>query len=63
MDENALATINGKANVMSYAAFQSQYPSGKVPKGNKAHGKTFVCRRGCNPRTISYTNEFIWEDS
>ena len=22
----------------------------------------FVCRRGCNTRTATYTEEFIWED-
>jgi origin recognition complex subunit 1 len=22
----------------------------------------FVCRRGCNARTATYTDEFIWED-
>ncbi|PNS19803.1 hypothetical protein CAC42_7770 [Sphaceloma murrayae] len=59
-DENPLTTINGKATIMSYAAFQAKYPSGKVPRGNSGYGKTFVCRRGCNPRTTTYTDEFDW---
>ncbi|KAG8625622.1 hypothetical protein KVT40_006023 [Elsinoe batatas] len=61
-DENSLATINGKATVISHAKFVQRYPSGKIPRGNSGYGKTFVCRRGCNPRTTSYTNEFTWED-
>jgi len=62
MDENPLTTINGKATVMSAQDYAIQYPTGKIPRGNKAYGKTFVCRRGCNPRTTSYTEEFRWED-
>ncbi|KAF2153094.1 P-loop containing nucleoside triphosphate hydrolase protein [Myriangium duriaei CBS 260.36] len=61
MDENSLATINGKATILSHAAFEAQHPSGKINRGTKAYGKTFVCRRGCNPRTTSYTEEFVWE--
>lgn len=61
-DENALTTINGKANVLSKEEFDRLYPSGKVPRSSKAHGKTFVCRRGVNTRTTTYTDEFKWED-
>ncbi|KAF2222964.1 P-loop containing nucleoside triphosphate hydrolase protein [Elsinoe ampelina] len=61
-DENSLATINGKATVISHAKFLQRYPSGRIPRGNSGYGKTFVCRRGCNPRTTSYTDEFNWED-
>ncbi|KAF4549502.1 Origin recognition complex subunit 1-like protein [Elsinoe fawcettii] len=61
-DENSLATINGKATVMSYAKFQEKHPSGKISRGSSGYGKTFVCRRGCNPRTASYTDEFVWDD-
>jgi origin recognition complex subunit 1 len=25
-------------------------------------GKIFICRMGCNTRTTTYTNEFVWED-
>jgi origin recognition complex subunit 1 len=41
--------------------FNKRYPNG-VPKKSKESGKVFVCRRGCNPRTATYTDEFIWED-
>jgi origin recognition complex subunit 1 len=40
----------------------SKYPSGKIPRNSKDFGKTFICRRGCNTRTATYTSEFIWED-
>ncbi|KAH0263713.1 origin of replication binding protein, partial [Aureobasidium melanogenum] len=62
LDENSLKTINGKATVLSEESFNSRYPSGKIPKGSKDHGKVFICRRGCNTRTTTYTDEFIWED-
>ena len=46
---------------MSPAIFYARYPSGKVPRSSKEHGKVFVCRRGCNTRTATYTDEFEWE--
>ncbi|KAM3439059.1 hypothetical protein MY4824_002863 [Beauveria thailandica] len=61
-DVNSLASINGKARVMSLDKFLSRYPSGKIPRNSPEYGKTFVCRRGCNTRTATYTNEFLWED-
>ncbi|KAK3497812.1 P-loop containing nucleoside triphosphate hydrolase protein [Neurospora hispaniola] len=61
-DFNALTTINGKAIVMSQEAFMKQYPTGKVPRKSKEFGKVFICRRGCNTRTCTYTDEFKWED-
>ena len=61
-DENPLMTINGKAKVMSPEEFQRLYPSGKVSRSSKDYGKAFVCRRGVNVRTSSYTEEFRWED-
>lgn len=62
LDENSLKTINGKATVLSEESFNSRYPNGKIPKGSRDHGKVFVCKRGCNTRTTTYTEEFIWED-
>ncbi|KAI9655071.1 MAG: Origin recognition complex, subunit 1 [Trizodia sp. TS-e1964] len=47
---------------MSPAKFLSAYPSGKISKGSEDYGKVFICRRGCNTRTATYTNDFIWED-
>jgi origin recognition complex subunit 1 len=57
-----LESINGKAIIMSDKAFNAKYPSGKVPRKSKGYGKTFICRRGCNTRTATYTEEFVWED-
>lgn len=47
---------------MSLDVFQQKYPQGKVPRNSPDHGKIFVCRRGCNTRTATYTDEFVWED-
>ncbi|POR35403.1 Origin recognition complex subunit 1 [Tolypocladium paradoxum] len=61
-DVNPLASINGKAKVTSLKAFLSKFPSGKIPRHYPEFGKTFVCRRGCNTRTATYTDEFVWEE-
>ncbi|UPK97942.1 hypothetical protein LCI18_008877 [Fusarium solani-melongenae] len=61
-DINPLASINGKAKLTSLDAFLSKYPQGRIPRNNPEYGKTFVCRRGCNTRTATYTDEFIWEE-
>ncbi|KAI0430970.1 ATPase [Xylaria sp. FL1042] len=61
-DINPLASINGKARIMSSAAFMREFPTGKITRSSPAHNKTFVCRRGCNARTTTYTSEFIWEE-
>lgn len=47
---------------MSLEAFQKAYPQGKIPRNSKDYGKVFVCRRGCNTRTTTYTDEFSWEE-
>jgi origin recognition complex subunit 1 len=61
-DVNALASINGKATIMSETAFKKKYPTGKLPKKSKDQGKTFICRRGCNTQSAIYTDEFDWEN-
>lgn len=61
-DDNPLTTINGTARVVSPEAFHKQYPSGHVKKSSRDYGKIFVCRRGCNTRTTTYTPEFKWEE-
>ncbi|KAJ4290175.1 Origin recognition complex, subunit 1 [Collariella sp. IMI 366227] len=61
-DVNPLTTINGKAHILSEAVFNAKYPTGKIPQRAKEYGKVFICRRGCNTRTCTYTDEFIWED-
>ncbi|KAL9031717.1 MAG: hypothetical protein Q9196_000265 [Gyalolechia fulgens] len=60
-DVNPLSSINGKATIVSAETFRQKYPSGKVPRLSKDYGKIFICRRGCNTRTATYTEEFIWE--
>ncbi|KAF5550350.1 origin recognition complex subunit 1 [Fusarium phyllophilum] len=61
-DINPLASINGKAKIMSHDGFLARYPQGKVPRNDPDFGKVFVCRRGCNTRTATYTDEFLWEE-
>ncbi|KAG5786982.1 hypothetical protein H9Q69_013949 [Fusarium xylarioides] len=61
-DINPLASINGKAKIMSQDGFLGRYPQGKVPRNDPDFGKVFVCRRGCNTRTATYTDEFLWEE-
>ncbi|KAF2638046.1 origin recognition complex subunit 1 [Massarina eburnea CBS 473.64] len=57
-DNNALETINGTAKIVS----QEEFQRGQGKKASKDYGKIFVCRRGCNTRTTTYTPEFKWED-
>ncbi|KAG4418266.1 hypothetical protein IFR04_008624 [Cadophora malorum] len=61
-DINPLESINGTAYIMSEKAFSKKYPTGKIPKKAREHGKTFICRRGCDTRAVKYTEEFTWED-
>ena len=61
-DSNPLTTINGTARVVSLETFNAKYPDGVVRKNSPDYGKIFVCRRGCNARTTTYTEEFSWED-
>ena len=61
-DVNPLASINGKASIVSSSVFDARYPSGKIPRTSKDYGKMFVCRRGCNTRTATYTDEFDWKE-
>jgi origin recognition complex subunit 1 len=61
-DDNPLTTINGKATILSKDAFFKRYPSGTIKRNSKDYGKNFICRRGVNTRTATYTEEFVWED-
>lgn len=61
-DVNPLSSINGKAIITSMQGFLHKYPSGKIPRSSKDYGKMFICRRGANTRTATYTEEFVWED-
>ncbi|KAF2430604.1 P-loop containing nucleoside triphosphate hydrolase protein [Tothia fuscella] len=61
-DDNPLESINGKALILSPDAYAKKFPKGTVPRNSKLFGKVFICRRGCNTRTATYTEEFVWED-
>ncbi|MCJ1380504.1 Origin recognition complex, subunit 1 [Xylographa soralifera] len=61
-DVNPLTSINGTAHVISLTTFHAKYPSGKIPPSTKLHDKTFICRRGLDTTTATYTEEFVWED-
>lgn len=61
-DDNPLASINGKASIMSPDKFKEKFPKGTVPRNSPHFGKVFICRRGVNSRTATYTEEFVWED-
>lgn len=47
---------------MSLGRFRNLFPQDSVPLKSVDSGKVFVCRRGCNVRTATYTDEFVWED-
>ena len=61
-DLNPLESINGTAKILSLEAFEKKYPTGKILTRSKDYGKVFICRRGCDTRTASYSDEFVWED-
>ncbi len=61
-DVNPLASINGKARVLSMQSYLANYPNSRIPRISREYGKTFFCRRGCNTRTATYTEEFDWEE-
>ncbi|KAI9644476.1 Origin recognition complex, subunit 1 [Ciborinia camelliae] len=61
-DTISLATINGVATILSEEAFKAKFPTGKIPRNRKENGKTFICRRGLHSKSVTYTDEFIWED-
>jgi origin recognition complex subunit 1 len=61
-DNNPLTSINGRATVVSRKTFEKRYPNGRVPRNSRDYGKIFICRRGCNTRTATYTDEFVWDE-
>ncbi|MCJ1273563.1 Origin recognition complex, subunit 1 [Puttea exsequens] len=61
-DLNPLSSINGRATILSQEQFRERYPSGKISRSSKDFGKVFICRRGCNTRTATYTDDFVWEE-
>ena len=61
VDNNPLETIMGRASIVSPGEFHRRYPTGKVPRSSPDFNRIFVCRRGANLRTATYTSEFVWE--
>ncbi|KAF2018658.1 P-loop containing nucleoside triphosphate hydrolase protein [Aaosphaeria arxii CBS 175.79] len=61
-DDNPLASINGTATIVSAEEFHRRHPNGQVKRTSRDYGKIFVCRRGCNQRTTTYTPEFQWDE-
>lgn len=61
LDTNPVSSINGPVSIMSEKVFNSTYPKGAIPKKSKQYGKTFICRRGLNSKTTTYTDEIVWE--
>lgn len=62
---NPLASISGKASVMSKDVFFARWPNGAPPKRKDdlaEYNKCIVCRRGVNQVQGRYTDEFVWED-
>lgn len=59
-DVNPLEAILGNAAIVSPQEYFSKYPNGKIPKSSPDFGKLFICRRGANLRTATYTDEFKW---
>ncbi|KAF7912015.1 uncharacterized protein EAE98_011772 [Botrytis deweyae] len=62
LDTISLATINGVATILSEEAFKVKFPTGKIPRNRKENGKTFICRRGLHSKSVTYTDEFVWDD-
>ncbi|TGO69733.1 hypothetical protein BOTNAR_0007g00140 [Botryotinia narcissicola] len=62
LDSISLATINGVATILSEEAFKAKFPTGKIPRNRKENGKTFICRRGLHSKSVTYTEEFVWDD-
>lgn len=54
-------TIEDKADIVSKTEFYARYPNGKIARSSPNYGKIFICRRGANTRTATYTTEFLWE--
>ena len=57
-----IASINGKALVLSKEAYDARFPTGKIPKKSRDNEKTFICRRGVEARSSRYTEEFVWDE-
>lgn len=59
-DENPLEAILGRATLLTAEQFAEKFPTRTIPKGHPDNNRLFVCRRGANLRTNTYTEEFTW---
>jgi origin recognition complex subunit 1 len=57
-----LDSIIDKATILTEKDFNARFPKGTIPKRSKDYGKIFVCRRACNLKSTTYTEEFSWND-
>ena len=55
-------SIIEKATILTESEFATRFPKGTIPRKSKDYGKVFVCRRGCNLKSTTYTQEFSWKD-
>lgn len=63
MDESPLDSIIKKAIILSAKQY-SERPIPKAKRGRKAKGhiETFVCRRACELKNTTYTEDFDWDE-
>jgi origin recognition complex subunit 1 len=57
-----LDSIIDKATILTESDFAIRFPKGTIPRRSKDYGKVFVCRRGCNLKSTTYTQEFSWKN-
>ncbi|TVY37714.1 Origin recognition complex subunit [Lachnellula subtilissima] len=61
-DESPLESIIEKATILTESEFAAKFPKGTIPRKSVYFGKVFVCRRGCNLKSTTYSEEFSWKD-
>ncbi|TVY51549.1 Origin recognition complex subunit 1 [Lachnellula cervina] len=61
-DESPLDSIIEKATILTESEFAIKFPKGTIPRKSAYFGKVFVCRRGCNLKSTTYSEEFSWND-
>jgi origin recognition complex subunit 1 len=63
VDESPIESIKAKANIVTERDFKSRFPTKNIPRKDKEEfNRTFLCRRGCDTGSTTYTEEFNWND-
>jgi origin recognition complex subunit 1 len=63
IDESPIEAIKCKAIILTEKAFNSRFPAKKISRQDKEeYNRTFICRRGCNTGTTTYTEELNWDE-